>query len=347
MTGVGGITARSIATALRSCGSFDSYELIGTDCNRLSIGLYQKHLFNKAYIVPKATDPNYWAVIEKIIYDNDIEQAIVQPEQEVLEWSRRAKGQELPCKALIPDFNIASILIDKLLMTETLKPFGLVPRSLSIDANQNSFDEVETELSYPFWIRSTLGSSGFGSLKVESRQMLKSWIAINPEIGKFLASEYLPGRNLACKMLYFNGELIRSACAERVNYIMSNIAPSGITGNTSFGRLLNAPEVFKTAKEGLEILFGKTSSSKHGFFTVDLKENENGKPLITEVNIRHIAFTSCFATAGANFAEDTVRLLADDKDFDKKFRLYEFREGLIFVRDIDCLPIVMRDSDLF
>ena len=125
---------------------------------------------------------------------------------------------------------------------------------------------------------------------------------------------------------------------------MSKSAVSGITGNTSFGRLLNAPEAFKTAKEGLEILFKKAGAVKHGFYTVDLKEDQHGKPRITEVNVRHIAFTSCFAAGGANLAEDMVRLVSDDGSFDKKFKQYIFETNLVFLRDVDCAPIVIKES---
>ncbi len=175
---------------------------------------------------------------------------------------------------------------------------------------------------------------------------MKNWITINPDVKKFLASEYLPGRNLACKLLNYNGELLRGAVGERVNYIMAKVAPSGITGNTSFGRLLNDPKVFEVAKKAMDFLFQKTGAKQHCFFTVDLKEDEQGIPKITEINIRHVAFTQCFAAGGANFAEDTIRLLDKDSTFDKSFKLYEFEPDLIFLRDVDALPIIMCESQL-
>ena len=79
---------------------------------------------------------------------------------------------------------------------------------------------------------------------------------------------------------------------------------------------------------------------------MDLKEDENGKPYLTEVNVRHVAFNQMFAAAGANFAEDMVRLLDEDPSFDKSFRHYEFEKDLIFLRDVDSLPILMKEKDL-
>jgi carbamoyl-phosphate synthase large subunit len=164
-------------------------------------------------------------------------------------------------------------------------------------------------------------------------------------VERFLASEFLPGRNLACKLLYWEGKLLRGACGERVNYIMSKVAPSGITGNTSFGRLLNEKPLVETASKAMDFLFGKLGVERHGFFTIDFKENAQGEPLITEINVRHVAFTQCFAAAGANFADDTVRLLLGEP-IDKSFKIYEFEKDLIFLRDVDSLPIIMKESQL-
>jgi carbamoyl-phosphate synthase large subunit len=345
INGVGGPTPRSFAIALKNYSRYDNYEFMGTDCNKYAVGLYQRDLFHKAFLIPKGTAPDYWRAIEGIIRKEKIDYVVVLPEVEVLEWARRAGISSLPCKTLIPDYAIASKLVDKAVMTELLDSSGLVPKSLTILRDELK-DISKFEIPFPFWIRSAEGSSGVGSLEVNTLDELKNWININPGVKKFLASTFLPGRNLCCKMLYYNGQLLRGAVGERVYYIMSNVAPSGITGNTSFGRLLNDPDVFEVAKKAMDILFGKTGAEKHGFFTVDLKEDYRGNPKITEVNIRHIAFTQCFAAAGANFAEDTIRLLDNDPSFDTGFKLYEFEPGLIFLRDVDALPIFMRETEL-
>jgi len=345
INGIGGPTPRSVARTLKK--STIDYHIIGTDCDRLAVSLYQNEIFDNTFLIPKAGEPNYWEAIEEILEKNEIELAIVLPELEVIEWSKRLEEQvELPCRSLIPSYSLAKLLIDKAQMTKILEPKGLVPPSVSLNGNLNNTEEIKNVIGYPFWIRSTTGSSGLGSLLVNNQLELENWVRINSKVEEFLASEYLPGRNLACKMLYFEGKLIRAAIGERVNYIMSKVAPSGVTGNTSFGRLLNEPEVFKIGSKAMDILFGYAGAKKHGFFTVDLKEDKNGKPLVTEVNIRHVAFTGCFAEAGANFAEDTIRLLNNDPTFDREFKLYEFEPGTIFLRDVDSLPIVMNESDL-
>ena len=346
ITGVGGPTPRSFAIALKKYSFYKRFELIGTDINPLSIGLYQNELFNKTFVVPPASSSDYWSAFETIIKENNIDIAIILPELEVMEWSKRKKSQALPCKALIPDFSMVDLLVDKSKMTEILKGIDIVPPSVTFSRDTDNLKEVFEVLKGNFWVRSTSGTSGLGSLKVEDEDSLKNWIQINPNVEQFIASKFLPGRNLACKMLYFNGKLVRTACAERVNYIMAKVAPSGITGNTSFGRLLNEPQLVTEAIRAMDFLFQYTGAAQHGFFTVDFKEDEKGKPYITEINVRHVAFTQCFAAAGANFASDTVQLLNDEITFDKDYKMYEFEKDLIFLRDVDSLPILMKETEL-
>lgn len=346
ITGVGGPTPRSFAIALKKYSFYKRFELIGTDINPLAVGLYQNELFNKTLLVPPATSPNYWSAIETIIAEHKIDMAVILPELEVMEWSKRKETQELPCKALIPDYSMAELLVDKSKMTEILKDLDIVPPSVTFSRDHENLTEVFDVLKGNFWVRSTSGTSGLGSLKVEDEDSLKNWIQINPNVQQFIASKFLPGRNLACKMLYFNGNLVRTACAERINYIMAKVAPSGITGNTSFGRLLNEPELVTEAKRAMDFLFQHTGAKQHGFFTVDFKEDENGKPYITEINVRHVAFTQCFAAGGANFASDTVQLVNEDSDFNHTYKMYEFEKDLIFLRDVDSLPILMKEKEL-
>lgn len=346
ITGVGGPTPRSFAIALKKYSFYKRFELFGTDINPLAIGLYQNELFNKTFIIPPASSSDYWVAIEGLIKDNNIDCAVILPELEVMAWSKRKLDGSLPCKALIPDLSMSDLLVDKSKMTEILKDLDIVPPSVTFNRNIENLDEVFDVLKGNFWVRSTSGTSGLGSLKVEDKDSLKNWIQINPKVEEFIASKFLPGRNLACKMLYYNGELKRTACGERVNYIMAKVAPSGITGNTSFGRLLNEPELVKQAKRAMDYLFAHTGAEQHGFFTVDFKEDENGKPYITEINVRHVAFTQCFAAAGANFASDTVRLITGDETFNQTYKMYEFEKDLIFLRDVDSLPILMKESQL-
>ncbi|MCR9289876.1 MAG: hypothetical protein NXI23_21080 [Bacteroidetes bacterium] len=347
ITGTGGPTPRSFARSLKKLGKYKDYCLFGTDINKYAIGLYQNDLFDKSFITPRSSEEGYWTAMEEIITSHNIQIAVITPEPEIYEWGKRKAEKILPCKALVPSAIAAGAMIDKAVLTKTLSSSGLVPESIDFRHEESNLrTKLEERLVYPFWVRSAMGTSGLGSFKIHDFNDLIKWMSINQEVKKFLASDYLPGRNLACKLLYFEGQLIRAAVGERVNYMMAKVAPSGVTGNTSFGRLLNDPEVFKVSKKAIELVFDQVGTERHGYFTVDLKEDHQGNPLVTEINIRPIGFNSTFASGGANIAEDVIRLLDNDSSFDKTFKLYEFQEGLIFLRDVDALPIVMNESNL-
>lgn len=346
INGVGGPTPASVAVSLKRFSRFTDCWILGVDANPLATGLYRPELFDKTAVVPPASSPDYWTAMERLVQANAIDLALVQPEVEVVEWSRRQRDGRLPCKALLPEYDLARLLVDKSAMSDALLNTNLVPESIVLENGFGNLDDVESRLPYPFWIRAASGSSGLGSLLVEDRDSLTGWVKINPGVESFLCSEYLPGRNLACKLLYFDGEPVRAACAERVNYIMAKVSPSGITGNTSFGRFLNESTPVTRSIEVMNRLIEKAGARKHGFFTLDYKEDADGNLRITEVNVRNVAFNGCFAQLGANFSEDIVRLMNDDSTFDRAFRQYKFDDDYVFIRDVDVEPIVLRQSDL-
>jgi carbamoyl-phosphate synthase large subunit len=133
-----------------------------------------------------------------------------------------------------------------------------------------------------------------------------AWVTLNPKIESFMVSEFLPGRNYACHLLYHKGILIKIGIYERLAYFMGRIAPSGISGNISQGRLLNDARVLDVSKSAIETVCVLTGECMQGLVAVDLREDTHGNPMITEINLRHVACTSAFASAGNNIAEAQV-----------------------------------------
>lgn len=348
VTGVGGPTPRSFVRAVRSSGrdSLKGFRFIGVDCNHLSYGLYDRVLFDACYLVPRADHPDYWPHINDIIKSEDISMAVVLPEQEVLVWAENGHRLIRPIICHLPDPALALALIDKHRLHVELADSGLVPAFIQVEPQKYSYDEILKTVGENFWIRGTVGSSGFGSLQIGSSTILDNWIAINSSIEQFIATEFLPGRNLACKLLYFNGQVKRSACAERVHYIMAKVAPSGITGNTSFGRLLNHPELVAIAENAMDLITTKIGVEPHGIFTLDFKEDAAGVPKLTEINVRHVAFNSSLAAGGANLPADTLEFLLMEDPASVQRVDYTFDEPLIFLRDVDGEPIVIPEASL-
>jgi len=51
-------------------------------------------------------------------------------------------------------------------------------------------------------------------------------------------------------------------------------------------------------------------------------------------------------TVVAAIGENIISLLTDIDNFDMNYKMYEFEDDLIFLRDVDAAPILMKEADL-
>lgn len=314
---------------------FTDIRLVGTDICENFYGIMEG-LFEKIYRVPLWKNPDYVPILAEICEREEIDLAVVVPEPEVLMWSESV--DLVP--AFLPPPKLGRIALSKSALFDTLADTGLVPAHriyTRADVLEGKADEFELR---PYWLRdcSPGTTSAKGAIKVVEPAEAKAWALLQKEVAVFMASEYLPGRNLACCMLFYDDELLKFVCAERLEYFASHLVLSGITGNTCKGRLINDERVCAIAEKCVRMVAQKTGEPLRGLLTVDLRENRDGIPLVTEINLRHVAFTSAFAAGGANMAEAQLfaTLGLSNKIASKEVR---FPPGNLFLRDIDGLPL--------
>jgi len=336
LTGVGGVTPQSIAKSLRK--SKRKYKIIGVDSSVTSNGLYMEELFDKTYHIPMCTDEKYYDYLNYITEIERVDLIIISPDFEVNVVSKNR--DKLNAKVILPQDSFIQVITDKIKTHEYLKESGHVPEFAIIDTEEdlkNAYKKIGT----PFWIRQFVGTSGLGSLKVTSYEQAKIWIDNNEGWGKFMASEYLPGKNFGFQLIFNKGELVTSACYERKSYVMGKIAPSGISGNAAHGEFIHRDDVNDISVDSIEAICNKLNIKPHGMFTVDLKEDKNGIPRVTEINPRHIAPTYCFAEAGVNFSEIMVRIgLGEDVSGIPQYNA--INPNYILLRGVDAEPVVMK-----
>lgn len=326
-SGIGGPTPLGLANSVKQ--AFPNARCIGVDGSEWSASLYHSEIFDKTYVIESGSSPNYWNVIDDIVQKEAIDFAFIVPETEVLVWSRRQKSTgELPCNTLVPDSDLAEFLFSKVNVANALFELGLTPKTVEFSS------ETSNTLNYPFWIRVKSGAGALGALKIENEKDLDTWLSIHNNRNDFMISEFLPGRNYACKLLYVNGELLQTASGERIDYLLSAAAPSGISGMCSRGKLLNRPDLVEKSKLALETIANKLGKRLHGMFTVDFKENGNDIPLITEINIRHVSFNHAFTMGGINFAKTTIESMVLNNNVKEK-NPTEFSKELFFIRGVD------------
>lgn len=234
------------------------------------------------------------------------------------------------------------------MMAELLEGTDFIPKTIKVTQDNPRFEDVEKEIGFPCWIRATEGTGGLGSLRLDDLSSYKSWLFINSRIPEFTVSEFLTGRHLANEMLYYNGEYVKGAALECVEYVMANTAPSHVTGNTHFGRFLNEDRINKFCDDCIKYLEKRLGVSAHGILSFDLKEDRNGNLKVTEVNIRHMAYTGVMAKVGFDLIEDTIRI-HEDGDSRNVLRdpFHRYDKPYIFLRDVDVEPIVLESEDIF
>ena len=342
--GIGGPTPRSIAKRLRFL--YPDANLIGTDIQNRAIGFYMNGLLDHCYTIPKASAPDYWSTIEKIIRDHQIDMAFVQPEQEVKAWGEYfRKAEDYPCPALMPPLEHVEILMDKAAMSDFFKDTAFIPETIRVTPDEPKLEAIQEKIGYPCWIRASKGSGGFGSLKVSNQDELQTWLYFHKAVPEFTVSEFLPGRHLANQMLYLEGQCVRNAGLHCVEYVMSEIAPSKVTGNTSYGLLINEEALLQKCEEVMDYVSKHSGQPAHGVYSFDFKEDANGNLKVTEINIRHMAYTGIMAEAGFDLIKDSVEYLRGHYQPPKEPRHY-WDKDYAFLRDVDIEPILLEASKL-
>jgi carbamoyl-phosphate synthase large subunit len=339
ITGACGVTSRAVARALRTSARLPDLWLLGTDICDNPYGLYEG-LYDRVYRAPRVSAHGYANWMANLCRDEKVDAAIVIPELEVLHWS--AAG--FPVPALLPPPAFCRIAVSKRRLYEALIGHGLVPRFHIGSREAILAGAMPADLAYPCWIRdfSEGGSSGKGALLAHDAGELHAWAVLNRGIDAFMLSDYLPGRNFACHLLYDQGAIVKIACYERLEYFMARTAASGVTGNISRGRLLNDERLVAAAHAAVSAILGQTGETMDGLVAVDLREAQDGRPLVTEINLRHVAATSAFAAAGFNLAESHLLLTLGRRGELGPLEM-RFPEGNLILRDIDGQPLWVAD----
>lgn len=347
ITGIGGLTPRSIAGIIRK--NHPDYKIIGCDMDKKAVGFFMRGLLDEYYICPECTSPHYFAWIDNLVAKKKIDYAFVQPESEIVQWGEYYNQHgRYPCPVFMGSKLLSISLKDKSIMAELLEGTDFIPKTIKVTQENPRFEDVENEIGFPCWIRATEGTGGLGSLKIEDLSSYKSWLFINNQISEFTVSEFLTGRHLANQMLYYNGEYVKGAALECVEYVMADTAPSHVTGNTHFGRFINEDAINEFCDRCIKFLEKKLGVQAHGILSFDLKEDSKGNMKVTEVNIRHMAYTGVMARVGFDLIEDTIQILESGNcDGIKRMPYFHYDKPYVFLRDVDVEPIILEDEKLF
>jgi biotin carboxylase len=286
VSGAGGPAGINFIMSLRITP--EKFFIVGTEANPNYLHLAPT---DKKYSVPKATDNDYIDKLNEIIRKEKAEFIHPQPDIEVAVISE--KREKLEAEVFLPSKKTIRLCQDKLETAKFLSKKD-VPAAKIIELRKESdVDKAFEKLGNPIWIRAKYGAGGRGSTPAHNKETALSWIkywASRQKNWEFIAQEYLPRRNIGFHSLWKNGELITSMARERIEYIYPSLAPSGITGTPAVQRTIHDDTVNKIGTEAVLAI----DPHFEGIACVDLKENKNGVPCITEINAGRMFTTSFF-----------------------------------------------------
>lgn len=346
VTGAGGPASLNFIASLRICS--EKMYIAGADVNRFRIHLAP---VDARFIVPEATAKSYIDALNDIVRKERLEFIHAQPDVEVRVLSENR--EKLAANIFLPSKEAVRVCQDKLESTRVwLKKNVPTARAIEVRGEEDIKRAFE-EFGRPIWIRAKHGAGGRGSTPAYNMETAVSWInywRARGEKWEFIAQEYLSGRNLAFHSIWKDGELIISMCRERLEYIYPHLAPSGITGTPAVQRTIHDEEVNKVAVEAVLAI----DPNFNGIACVDLKENNEGKPYVTEINAGRMFTTSFFFSYASkilygdyrgNFPYIYLRLAYGERIPNlPKFNVLP--EGLYWIRHIDAPATLIKDDKI-
>ncbi|MEM4704308.1 MAG: ATP-grasp domain-containing protein [Candidatus Bathyarchaeia archaeon] len=283
VTGAGGIGGNNFVRALRLAEKQLGKKLfiVGTDHNPHYL---QMAMLDERFITPRHDDPTFISTLLKLIKKHKIRFLHPHPSSEArLVSGSTALFKKAGVRTYLP--RLSSIAPDKLKIFEVLSRHEVsTPKTVAVKSERD-VEFAFSKFGRPLWVRAKSGAGGRLGLKVNCLEEAKLWMQLNALQGRakledFIIQEYLPGRDLAFDSLWFRGKLVTSYARERLEYPLKHVSLSGITGTPSVARIIRDEEVNRVGVNAVKAL----DDEPHGFFSVDMKCDREGKPVVTEVD---------------------------------------------------------------
>ncbi|MEM3463633.1 MAG: ATP-grasp domain-containing protein [Candidatus Bathyarchaeia archaeon] len=346
VTGAGGPAGVNFIMSLRIAP--EKTRVVGTEANEYYLYLAP---VETRYLVPKAMDANYIDRLNEIIRKESIDFVHAQPDVEVAVISE--KREKLDARTFLPSKDAVRKCQDKLESAKIWRKNDIPVAQVMEIRSESDIEKAFEALGTPIWIRARHGAGGRGSTTAYNRETALAWInywKARKMSWEFIAQEYLPGRNLGFHSLWKDGELIVSMARERLEYIYPNLAPSGVTGTPSVQKTIHSEVVNDVGTKAVLAIDPNFS----GIACVDLKENRNGTPCVTEINAGRMFTTSFFFSYAskvlrkdyyANIPYLYLKLAYDEK-IPKIPKFNVLPENIYWIRHIDAPAKLVKDGKI-
>ncbi len=331
--GAGGSAGINFIKSLRLAP--EKFYIVATDINKYHLELVDA---DKKYIVPKCTEKDYINKVNKIIEREKIEFLHPQPDSVVAVISENR--EKIKTKTFLPSKKTIKICHNKMVLNKVLSDASVpVPESFQIE-NERCINEILSYLLSKYkekaWLRAIRGAGSRAALPVNDVETIKIWIRhwkkrMGLDYKDFMLAEYLPGKEFAFQSIWKNGELITSQARERMEYVFANLTASGQSSSPTVARTVKRDDVNKIATEAV-LAVDKNAT---GVFCIDLKENKDGVPCVTEINPGRFFTTNNFFTEAGNNMPYYYIKMAFNETIPELPKYNSIPEGIYWIRLMD------------
>jgi biotin carboxylase len=342
VTGAGGAAAANFVHSVRLAP--EPFHVVGTDTSRYHLELAP---VDARYLLPRADDPDYLAALNSLIEREDLELVHPQPEQEVRLLAH--EHERVEARTFLPSGAAIDLCQDKAAFASRMAEVGLPTPSFARPDSEDALHQATASILETHdlaWVRAVRGAGSRASLPVSTADQAVAWARYWVEkaglaIDDFMVSEFLPGAEFAFQSLWKDGRIVTSAARQRLEYVFGHLMPSGQSSSPSVAVSIHREDVNDLATRAV-LAVDKQAT---GVFCVDLKEDREGTPLVTEINAgRFFTTSNFFAEAGANMPYSYLRL-AYGEDVDGLAEYDAVEEGLYWVRMIDMGYKLVREGE--
>lgn len=336
VTGAGGTPSFNFVRALRSTA--ENLYIVGTDSNKYHIHLARD--VDKKYVVPKYDDKEFIEKLNEVAEKESIEFIHAQPDVEVGRISE--DREKLNARVFLPDKKTIRLCHNKFEFIHHLNRSNLPSAKNILITKEEDIKTAFQKFGSKIWLRAIRGAGGRGSLPVDNFEHARAWVDYCRGWEGFVAEEFLPGKNMAWQAIFKGGNLITSLVWERIEYIISHVSPSGITGTPSVARIIENEHVDNIAVN----VVNSITKKPNGIFSIDFKENKEGVPCVTEINPgRFFTPSYIYVEAGINLPEIYLKL-AFDEPIPKLPQFNAFKRKIFWIRGIDIEPVPTEALDV-
>lgn len=303
---------------------------------------------DRNYLVPPLPHPTWARALRRIVAAEKIDLVIPTSDPDVAALSR-VRGR-LAGRLFLPRAAAVERCRDKYRLAEWLRARGVpAPHTYRV-TDLRHLERVFERLGNPSraWCRIREGAGSRGAAPVAGPDQARSWIRYwrdmrDVPVSAFTLSEYLPGRDFGCQSVWKDGRLALVKTYERLSYLGSASQPSEVSAVGALTKTVCEPGVVEIALRAIRAVDRKAS----GVFAVDLKEDADRVPRVTEINAgRFTSGTNLLDLTGKHNMTAVYLQLARGEAVDLHEE-YEGTEHHYMLRDIDAVPRVFHADEFF